>query len=381
MSSSDHPSVGFDATPLASGHAVRGIGRYLAGLIEAMDQEDPDWTRTQLGLLRLRGQRLPIPAPGWRTRRSPVRPQDLDLLTASIADRWAIRRGTPHLWHHTDPTNPWSPVPADRTVVTVYDLIPLRVPSMLHAMRPHRRWAYHRYLRLVREARLTIAISETTAADVVELLGVSPLRIRVVPPHIAPPAGNGRPDASDRAAVSGRGAAARFLFVGVPQPHKRPLLAMDAFAAVVRRGVDAELSFAGVHPAPIRAMLETRARSLDVSERVHYLDRIDDAELERHYRRSVLVATSQVEGFGLPLVEALLAGGRVAATPTAAFQEAAGGAVSFSAGETPDAVADAMIDALDREPAPAQRRDLADRFAGAVAATALRSAYAEALGA
>ena len=379
MSTSDRLLVGFDATPLASGHAVRGIGRYLGGLIEAMDQDDPVWTRSRLGLLCRRGQRLPIPARGWQTWRSPVRPQDLDLFGASIADRWAIRRRAPQVWHHTDPTVPWSPLPADRTIVTVYDLIPLRVPSMLGEMRPHRRWAYERYLRLVREARLTVAISETTAADVVELLDVSPVRIRVVPPHIVPRGDADSADAVDPATVNGR-EPAQFLFVGVPQPHKRPLLAIDAFAAVVRRGLDAELSFAGSHPVPLRAALETRARALGVSERIQYLGRIDDTELERRYRRSVLVATSHIEGFGLPIVEALLAGGRVAATPNAAFREAAGGAVSFSDDESPDAVADAMIDALEREPAPAQRRELADRFTGAVAATALRSVYAEVVG-
>lgn len=168
---------------------------------------------------------------------------------------------------------------------------------------------------------------------------------------------------------------AMFLWVGIPEPHKRPLLAIDALGELVRRGVDAELAFAGVHPAPLRAQLRERVAAARLESRVRYLDRIDDADLTRRYAGSVLVATSSIEGFGLPLVEAILAGGRVAATPTAAYRDAVGDVAMFAADASVGAVADAMDAALGRLPSAADRARLAERFGAPAVAAALLSAY------
>jgi glycosyltransferase involved in cell wall biosynthesis len=243
---------------------------------------------------------------------------------------------------------------------------------MMARIRPHRRLAYRHYLRLVSAAAGIIAISESTAADVVELLGVPRERIRIVPPYIAPSIHTATASTEPLA-----GARARFLFVGVPEPHKRPLLAIDALADLVHRGVDAELAFAGIHPAPLRAQLRRRVAAARLETRVLYLDRIDDAELTQRYARSVLVATSSIEGFGLPLVEAILAGGRVAATPTAAYRQAVGELAVFAADGSAGALADVMEAALGRPPSATDRARLADRFGAPTVAAALLSAYRE----
>ena len=237
-------------------------------------------------------------------------------------------------------------------------------------IRPHRRFAYQRYLGLVRAAAGIVAISGTTAADVVELLGVPEERIRIVPPYVTSSVVGGTGSAEPVARVP-----AMFLWVGIPEPHKRPLLAIDALGELVRRGVDAELAFAGVHPAPLRAQLRERVASARLESRVRYLDRIDDADLTRRYAGSVLVATSSIEGFGLPLVEAILAGGRVAATPTAAYRDAVGDVAMFAADASVGAVADAMDAALGRLPSAADRARLAERFGAPAVAAALLSAY------
>jgi hypothetical protein len=136
MTGPDRSRVGVDATPLATGHAIQGIGRYVGGILDAAGTAEPDWARTKLGLLLLKGQAAPIDAAVWRTRRSPIRPQDLDPVVSSVADRIALRGRRPYAWHHTDPTNPWSPLPAERTIVTVYDLIPFREPTVMARIRP-----------------------------------------------------------------------------------------------------------------------------------------------------------------------------------------------------------------------------------------------------
>jgi glycosyltransferase involved in cell wall biosynthesis len=359
-----------------TGHAVRGIGRYLTGILDAVGSVGPGPRRASLGVLVLPGQVLPLDAPTWTTHRAPVRPQDLDLVVAPIADRIALRRRRPLAWHHTDPSNPWSPLPAERTIVTVYDLIPLREPAMMERIRWHRRLAYRHYLGQIRAAAGVIAISAASAADVVELLGVPGERIRVVPPFIA---ATGAVDAGVAPPVATH--LARYLFVGIPEPHKRPLLAIDALAALVRRGVDAELTFAGIHPPRLRAELQKRIGEAGVRDRVQFLDRIDDADLSRRYRESILVATSSIEGFGLPLVEAILAGGVVAATPIAAYREAVGDVATFAADDTVAAMADAMEAARDRPISANERARLSERFSAATVSTALLDAYHDLVGA
>lgn len=360
--------VGIDATPLDGGHGIRGIGRYLDGVLRAVGAEEPAWARDRLGLLLAAGQTAPIETVTWQTRRSPFRPQDLDVFVALVADRVAIRGSRPRAWQHTDPAIPWSPIAIDRTVVTVYDLIPLSEPSVMNRIRPHRRLVYRRYLDLVRHARGVIAISETTAAELVVRLGVARDKIQVVPPWVAPlsPA---------RAISSDEGARLRLLFVGVPDPHKRPELAIATLAELTRRGIDAELAFIGVHPQRDRTGLRERIEIDGLEQRVRFLDRIDDGELARRYSAATLLATSRVEGFGLPPVEAILAGGRVVATPSPAYRETLDGIVPFARDETAEALADAVLSAVDSPPTDTARAVLAQRFSRASAGHALVAAH------
>jgi glycosyltransferase involved in cell wall biosynthesis len=365
-----HPLVGIDATPLSSGHSVRGIGRYLGGMLAAVATADPVWAETQLGTLLAGGQSAPLAGRSWRTHRARWRGQDLDPLIAAVADRFAIRRSRPFGWHHTDPRLPASPLPHERTIVTVYDLIPLRDAEVAATVRAHRAFVYRRYLDLVRRACGVVAISRTTAEDVGALLGVPPERIRIVPPHIPRPA---------RALETSRTDAVgdRFLFVGVPDPHKRAGLAIETVAELDRRGHRAELVLVGTHPAPARYRLERRAAELGLAQRVSFRDRVDDASLTKLYTSSILLATSSIEGFGLPPVEALLAGGRVVAAPIAAYRENVGALAVFAADATPRAMADAVEAAADVRPPDSDIDALADRFAPAVVTAALRAAYAD----
>jgi glycosyltransferase involved in cell wall biosynthesis len=372
------PVVGLDATVLASGHGIRGIGRYVDGLLRALAADRPDWVADHLGTLVLPGQAPPT-ATGWRTRRSPVRPQDLDWLLAPAFDRRAVAAGRPTVWHHTDPRIPWSPLPADRTLVTVYDLIPLAEPVLLERMRPHRRLAYRRYLRLVRKAAGVVAISESTARDVVQRLGVPRDRVHVVPPYVQlDPARDRSASSPTESGSTATGAAPTFLFVGIPEPHKRPELAIDAFAAFAAHssgGGTGRLVFVGHHPERTRAALRERARRLDVGDQTQFVDRLSDGALGQLYAGGVLLALSRIEGFGLPPAEALLAGGRVVATPCDAYDEVLGDMAVRSADASPRAVAAAMAAALERPPDPRTGAAIAVRYGASTVAAALLGAY------
>lgn len=95
--------------------------------------------------------------------------------------------------------------------------------------------------------------------------------------------------------------AGRYLLaVGAIEPRKGPLLLAAAYVRARERGLSAQLAFAG----------EGRlARRLSGITGIKLLGRVSDAELDTLYRGALaLVAPSLLEGYGLPLREALARG-------------------------------------------------------------------------
>jgi glycosyltransferase involved in cell wall biosynthesis len=99
------------------------------------------------------------------------------------------------------------------------------------------------------------------------------------------------------------------LFCAKFQPWKRPLDALEAFAAA--NSADAYLVYAG--DGPLRKALEARARELGVSERVRMLGFVNQSQLPAVYCASdLLVLPSEYDAFGLVVNEAMLCGCPVA---------------------------------------------------------------------
>ena len=177
--------VGLDITPLGSGHAIRGIGRYVAGILDALLSTQPDWCREHLAVVLAGGQDAPSGVrAAWRSRRASLRPQDIGWMVAAVADRALLRGTAVSLWHETDPEHPLGLGASERAMVTAYDLIPALEPEIMARMRRHRRVAYQLYLRRLQRARSVLAISHTTATDLHTLLGVASDRISVVYPAV-----------------------------------------------------------------------------------------------------------------------------------------------------------------------------------------------------
>ena len=182
--------VGLDITPLSSGHAIRGIGRYVDGILDALLSTQSEWCRDHLGVLLAGGQDASTEVRAvWRSRRASFRPQDVGFLAAAVSDRVAVRRADVALWHETDPGHPFGQGAPDRALMTAYDLIPLLEPAVMARLRPHRRIAYRMYLRRLRQARHVLAISHATADDLRTVLGIPDDRICVVYPAVVAPRG------------------------------------------------------------------------------------------------------------------------------------------------------------------------------------------------
>jgi glycosyltransferase involved in cell wall biosynthesis len=153
-------------------------------------------------------------------------------------------------------------------------------------------------------------------------------------------------------------------------------LAIQVLADLRARGIQADLTFIGPHPPSDQAALIRVATDLKVLERVRFLGRVSDRELVTLYRTAITLAISTVEGFGLPPVEALLAGGQVVATPSPIYIEVLASAAVYATGHDPGSIADAILAATNASTdVQTQAAHLAERYSPRNAADSLVAVY------
>ena len=328
----------FDATPLARGHAPRGIGVATRELIAALARVRPPDQRPEL--LTTADQDVPAGYTCHRFRwpRWPV---------PHVPDPWpamglhnTLDKLRPQLFHATQPD--LMPDPAQfATVATCYDLIPLH-----HAMRnPLERHAYATYIQRLARAQLVLAISHATAADLSTQLGIPNDRIRVVYLGLPPaPEPNGPTPTTPYV-----------LYANGIEPHKNPRLAIDAVA----RTRDINLVMTGTWSRRRLARLQAHAAAAGVANRVHWLGYTPADQLAALRRDAVAaVVPSRFEGFGFPVLEALAAGTPAIASDIPALREAGGDAAIYLDPDDPDSWAQ-TIDRLAAQ--PDERTAIAER--------------------
>lgn len=97
--------------------------------------------------------------------------------------------------------------------------------------------------------------------------------------------------------------------------HKRMDLVISAVAILIARNIDVTLSIVGDGPA--KSGLEAQASHLNISNHVKFLGQKSRAEMPAVMSRaSILVSASEVETFGVTLVEGLALGLPIVATPS-----------------------------------------------------------------
>ncbi len=174
----------------------------------------------------------------------------------------------------------------------------LTVQDLSFELRPRDFTAYervwHRLARpraLARRSGAVIVLAPPTRHQLIERWGVDPARIHVVAPGV---------DASGSGDVSPPLVGGSYLLaVGALEPRKDPALLVRAFARARAEGLRATLAFAG----------EGRLAAEVRGDGVSFLGRVSDAELDALYRGALaLVVPSLLEGYGLPLREALARG-------------------------------------------------------------------------
>jgi glycosyltransferase involved in cell wall biosynthesis len=223
-------------------------------------------------------------------------------------------------------------------VITLFDVQHLEMPEFFsRAERTYRRFAYDR---AARQATLVITSSEHSRERAIELVGVDPGRVEVVPLGIDHE--RFRPDpADDHSALAGFDLPERFVvYPANLWPHKNHARLVAALARTSDRSL--ELVLTGQPYGRLDALMD-EARRAGVSERVHHLGFVRSDALPALYRRArALVFPSLYEGFGAPPLEAMACGCPVASSPRASLGELLADAALTFDPEDPAAIAAAI---------------------------------------
>lgn len=228
-----------------------------------------------------------------------------------------------------------------------YMAYPGRFPGWLAA-----RFLYLLHRRSLRMADRVLAISKQTAGEVTRLFGVPPAHITIIPMSYIPLGDAPRPVAVPEKF---------FLFAGVLKKRKNVAGVIRAFAEFRAAHPEYGLVIAGKNEGPYYRALVSLSRALGLYEHVRFLGYVTNAELAYVYGKAeALVFPSFIEGFGMPVLEAMHAGLPVITSKSGALAEVADGAALLVDPQRPDDIARAMSRCVED---PALRADLIRRGA------------------
>ncbi len=205
-------------------------------------------------------------------------------------------------------------------VVSLHDLYPFDIPQNFGLIKgPINRELMHQCLRKV---DAIACVSESTRRCVSQRFGSALNRKAVTIPNAVEPlslAPSRPPQLSEDQPF--------VLCIAQHRANKNIPLAVRIFERLLRRGVvrhHAKLVVIGI-PGPESPRIHAQIRTSELEPSVVLLNGISDSEMQWCYRNcQLLLAPSSIEGFGLPIAEALLAGCPVVCSDIPAFREIGG---------------------------------------------------------
>ncbi|MEQ8675702.1 MAG: glycosyltransferase family 1 protein [Aggregatilineales bacterium] len=267
------------------------------------------------------------------------------------------------------------------SVVTVYDLSFIHHPQVLTTAR-------RLYLRLFtalscRRAKRVIAISESTAGDLHNSLGLPAEKIDVAACGYDEAQHRPLPEAEIARFRQEKGLPERFwLFLGTLEPRKNLTTLLDAYARLPE-DERLPLILAGGKGWLYEAIFE-RVERYQLQDSVHFMGFVPAEELALWYNSAeVFIMPSVFEGFGLPVLEAMACGTPVIVSDASSLPEVAGSAGLCLPPHDVEAWTDALIKAKNdadwRESARVQGFIEAKRYSWRYTAEATIRSYEQAL--
>lgn len=208
-------------------------------------------------------------------------------------------------------------------VVTVHDLIYARYPEAHAGLRGKGMSVL--VPAAARRADRVIADSASTREDLVELLGIAPERIDVVPLGLGAVRRAEPLPAEETRRRLGLGEGPVVLSLSAKRAHKNLLALIGALARIPDE--ERPLLVLPGYPTPHEAELRARVQELGLEPYARLLGWLEPAELEGLWSvAEAFVFPSLYEGFGLPVLEAMARGVPVACSDAASLPEVAGDA-------------------------------------------------------
>jgi glycosyltransferase involved in cell wall biosynthesis len=335
--------VGLDLSaldPAFKSHALRGIGRYVTELRRFIgDYSDGEIEVGYFDHHSLsRESRLDKAVSLVPYGRTSIRQH---LLYPRRLKEGAMREFSfVHYPAHMD-APAFSPIPY---VLTVLDLIPHLLSSLYAAKKSNIRFRFARKLEVlsIKHATLLLAISETTASDLVRVLGVPRDRIVVTPLGVDKAFFDVFEQSASVAPDRAEGIRVRLgippvrplvLYVGGHDERKN----IGNLIGIVRDVIDAQRERGETPPLLVlsgriaavkeQKRLESLLRQYGMEGDTITLGYVGDEDLRELYSISALfLFPSLYEGFGLPVLEAMASGLPVVASNTSSIPEVVGDA-------------------------------------------------------
>jgi glycosyltransferase involved in cell wall biosynthesis len=222
-------------------------------------------------------------------------------------------------------------LPRDRVGVYCHDIDAFRC-LIDPARYPRPRWFRAMARRILAGLRAAAVVFHSTAAvgEQIVRAGLVPEDRLVLAPHgVAAEFAPDPPGPSPRVPwLEGLDGRPWVLHVGTCVPRKRIDVLLDVFSGLREKVPGARLvKVGGEWSAEQRDQIER----LDLGGDITHVCRIPRAELAEAYRRAgAVLVTSEAEGFGLPVIEALACGAPVVASDLPALREVGGPAVVYA---------------------------------------------------
>lgn len=223
----------------------------------------------------------------------------------------------------------------------VYDLLPVQFPSYF----PSSTKDFHlRWLRTLVKFDGAICISKAVADDYQGLIAANRIAVsdtfRVTHFHLGADLNNSSPSAGLPAnaeqALQIFSQRPTFLMVGTLEPRKGYRQILEAFTQLWQADQNIHLLIVGKIGWNINDVAEMIARHPELNKKLFWLKGITDEYLEKIYAASTcLIAASEGEGFGLPIIEAAQHGIPVMLRDIPVFREVAGDAAFYFGSAVP----------------------------------------------
>jgi len=321
----DHGGVVVDVRALqAHDHASRGIGRYTVELILELERLDPTLVRAY------------VTDPLYPTHEQVLRLLATGKLRRSDDPEFVAR--PPRVLHVTSPfvegvtdtplLPAWANRPGTAVVATVYDLIPARYPE-IYLRDPEVASRYRNTAQFLRTCDLLLSISDATAADLTELLGVGEQRVLTV---------HGAAGEEFTPGTVPRATLVEQLAPILPEHTGPDGYVLCPTGAEWRKNLDRLLQAWALVAAPVRRRyplvvqchlqpdarehLEGRAVELGIGQDVRFTGGVPNPVLVDLLRAAALVVFPSIyEGLGLPILEARACGTPVVCGDNSSLRE------------------------------------------------------------